>query len=402
MKSSPHAIRRDGLLVWGAALLLLGQLAAAAGAAERKPATRPTQLTTYQTQYYVICSDLDPQMVKEAAARLTAMARQCRRRTKGFSRVSPKPMPFYLFADRRDYYAAGGLAGSLGTFTPRGLMATAAENGKLDWRILQHEAFHQFAYQTISKELPVWLSEGLAEYFTEGIWTGDNFVTGLVPPGRLRRVQEMIRDNKLVPFRKMMLMSPAEWNADIQRRNYDQAWSMVHFLILADRGRYQKAFSQFVNDVAAHRPWEIAFQRRFGPDAASFQKKYARWWASLNRQDCTKKYCLAAVQTLTSFLARASARRQSFPDARAFLAAAREGRLRADPTQWLPPSLLADALKMAEKSGTWTLKTTGPRLSMILTARDGTTFTGTFELRDGRVEEVKVTVSRPDRTNRPP
>ena len=33
--------------------------------------------------------------------------------------------------------------------------------------------------------MPTWLNEGLAEYFGEGIFTGDGFVTGVISPERL-------------------------------------------------------------------------------------------------------------------------------------------------------------------------------------------------------------------------
>ncbi len=53
------------------------------------------------------------------------------------------------------------------------------------------------------------------------------------------------------------------------------------------------------------------------------------------------------MATLTSFLARATAQRQAFPDLAAFVAAADGNELQVSPDDWLPPSLLAGALAAA-------------------------------------------------------
>ena len=59
---------------------------------------------------------------------------------------------FYLFLDAKDYFAAGGILGSVGCYkadkSGARLMAMApgGANPQL-WKIVQHEGFHQFAHQ---------------------------------------------------------------------------------------------------------------------------------------------------------------------------------------------------------------------------------------------------------------
>lgn len=373
---------------------VLGLLVARAGA---PGATAAGRLPRYETPYYVIHSDLDRETLREAAARMTAMAEEYHQRTKDFGRTVRRRLPFVLFAERADYEAAGGQPGSSGMYTGRALIADGSLAGSPHfWRVIQHEGFHQFAHTTISSRLPVWVDEGLAEYFAHGVWTGDGFVTGVIPPGRARKVQAMVRAEKLLPFERMIAMDRDAWNGALNVRNYDQAWSMVHFLVHADDGRYREAFVAFINDVARYRPVTRSFARRFGTDIDAFEKRYAEWWTSVPENPTRDLYDRATVATLTSYLARAHKAGQAFDDAEAFLAAGRGGKIEIDRSDWLPPGLLGDALERARRIGDWSLKTDGEMPALTLTRPDGAAMTGSFRYdRDGRVADVDVETAAP-------
>jgi len=392
--------RASRTLAW--AVIVLGLAEISLPSPVETPASRPAGLKLYKTRYYDIYTDLDGQIIAEAKARLTAMGNEYRRRTRSFSAGRPMPMPFYIFSRKEDYYAAGGMANSVGTYRRDKLLAYFRQERPADsWRTIQHEGFHQFADQAIGRRLPVWLAEGLAEYFEEGLWTGDGFVTGLIPPRRLKRVKEAIAANRLVSFDEMLSLSRQDWNDDIRADKYGQAWSMVHFLVHGRQGRYQKAFAAFVNDVAAGRPGKAAFKNRFGGDTRAFQENYADWWRSLSDNPTAERYLLATVQTLTSFLARASSQGQNFRTAQAFLAAARQGRLRTSPDQPLPGSLLTSAIKRVRQAGRWALAGDGQWPSLVLRTAAGKTFVGRFRIEGSRVTGVDVTIaavsSQPER-----
>jgi len=389
-------MNRVRLIHCGLAIGLVAMSLPAAG-----PGRPKASLRTYQTRYYVIHTDLELDTVREAAARLTGMAEEYHRRTKGFAGVIRKRLGFYLFSNKADYHAAGGPAGSAGVYTGKALMAIAPKQyGDRIWRIVQHEGFHQFAHTVISRRLPVWVDEGLAEYFGHGVWTGDGYVTGVIPPGRLKRVKVMIRSGRVMPFMDMLMMNRKTWNSHLAMRNYDQAWSMVQFLVHAEGGKYRKAFGAFISDIAARRPWKQAFVNRFGRDVKGFQQRYGEWWLSLPKAPTAELYDKAVVQTLTSFLARAFARGQKFATAEEFFRLAGEEKLKADSKQWLPPGLLAKALAQASKLKEWSL-VSGKAPALILTQADGVKFTGTFSLDSARVGQVKVTIRRPEPATRP-
>lgn len=246
----------------------------AGGAWLLEPAPAQALMKAYETPYYIIHTDLDLEGTREAAVRMTATAEEYHRRTKGFAGKIRRKLPFYLFRHAKDYYAAGGMPGNAGVFDGKKLMAIAGEDtSQQTWHIIQHEAFHQFAASVIRGDIPVWVNEGLAEYFGQGIFTGDGFMVGVVPPGRLQRLKAGINGNQLKPLGKFMQMSYKQWSDEFTDANYDQAWSMIHFLVHADDGKYVKALAAFMNDIGVRRmPYELAWEKNFGKNIAAFQK----------------------------------------------------------------------------------------------------------------------------------
>ncbi len=384
------------------AIMVLLCMAAAAPADSNSDAHRedsgtetPAEFKSYSTRYYVVRTDLDPKIVREAAARLDSLLVEYATRTQGFSGRARTKMSFFMFAKRADYYAAGGPTGTAGLYDGNKLMAVVP--GKPDqqfWRIVQHEGFHQFADTVISPDLPAWLSEGLAEYFGEAIWTGDGYVTGVISNKRLKRIRKMLKAGNLRPIDDMAGLTISQWNAQLQKRDYDQTWSMVHYLVHAENGKHQKDFAKFVNDIVAGRPWSFAFINRFG-EFGYFKRKYTEWWLALKDNPTAKKYDIATVQTLMSFLARATAEGQSFKDFNAFAATARQGKLRHAKNQWLPQSLLTSALQRADSAGKWALRETNTVTALFLRKPDGTLIKATLTKADGRIGKVNVSISRP-------
>ena len=378
-----------------------------AWAAGRTAPASAADLKRYETRYYTIYTDLDPDVEREAAARMTRMAEEYHDRTRSFAGVIRHRFPFYLFRSEADYHAAGGMPGTAGVFIGSAdgegkLMAFAGQHiTAYTWHTVQHEGFHQFAHAVIGGDIPTWLNEGLAEYFGEALFTGDGFVTGVVPPFRLARLQAEIRAGALKPVRAIMDVSPAQWRAEMNIGNYDQAWSMVHFLVHADGGRYAPAFSACIRQISAGKPFDVAWRTTIGP-ADGFEDRWKAYWLAQPRSPTHDLYVRATVATLTSFLARATAERQAFPDLSAFVTAADDDRLRMAADDWLPHSLLAGALTAAHldhgtadtaatTDGHWELKAgRQPTLADVLT--DGTRLTGWFTLNGTFVAAVNVEV----------
>ena len=378
-------------------------------------AAQQRQQVQYPTPYYIISTDADMDVVRELAVRVTAVAEVYYERTKSFAGVIRTRFPLYVYTNAADYHEAGGPEGSAGCYSHRGrsgrLMAIAQPGReKFLWHVLQHEGFHQFAHMVITEHLPIWVNEGMAEYFGIGIWTGDGLVTGVVPPDRLKTIQRLIQDKSLLSFEQMLSMSREQWNAaiggDSAWRNYIQAWSMVQFLVHADDGQYQKAFGNFICDLAHRVNWKTAWSNRIGHDIEGFEKRYAEWWLAQS-EDCSRDlHVQATVQTLGSYLRRAKLQRLKFQTASDFFAAAREGRIKPldDINEWLPADMLLECTSAAMLLGKWSLEAPrGKPTTLTLTTHDGKTYCATIamqsKLRCNRVLVQCSNASGPEKSS---
>jgi len=368
-----------------------------------QPAKPPEGLKRYEGRYYIINTDFTGDDLREADLRMTKMAEEYKKRTEGFSGAIGHKFPFFLFRDIEDYHRAGGMEGTAGVFNPNTdtLMAYAGDKASTQtWNVIQHEGFHQFARSVIGGELPIWVNEGMAEYFGEGIFTGDGFITGVIPPRRLTLIKEDIGQKKFKPIKEMMLFTHERWNKEMSQENYDQAWTMVQFLAHAENGKYQGAFVKFMRAIATGQKWDAAWLSSFG-SAEGFEKKWSEYWLRMDENPTADLYARAVTETLTGVLGRATAQKQKFETFDQLVDSANKNEVNIDTRDWLPPRLIASAFaraaKMQEQGGKFDLlPAQGSRLPMILcTMANGMKVTGKFTISGGRV--AKVTTESPVR-----
>lgn len=355
----------------------------------------------YRTRYYVLYSDMDLPTVREAALRLTRMAQHYHQRTKALGEIRQR-LPFYLFSRQADYIAAGGMAGSAGQYSGDKLMAWGSGQGV--WSTMQHEGFHQFVHRAIGGRMPVWLNEGLAEYFGHSHWTGDGFVSGVIPAGLKGRLDKQIRRGQLVPFQKMLSMTSAEWLAKLERKHYDQAWAMVHFLVHAKDRKYRQALGDMIRDISRGADPVASFRKRITRNIDGFEKHFVEWWKALPGNPSAELETEILVQTLTSYLARAQLLGLELEDVDAFFKLAGSGEitsgLESKSELWLPQSLLKQALARARRVKGWQLKVVANRPRLILPLDKDRQMVGWYTISNGNKVGVQVEVepvSQPDR-----
>jgi hypothetical protein len=353
------------------------------------------------TPYYTLHTDVSDAEARETDLRMTRMFEEYQRRTAGFAGTVRQKFPFFLFRSERDYHAAGGPQGSAGVFIrePEGkrLMAIAGEKTDAEtWHTVQHEGFHQFADASIANPLPAWANEGLADYFGEAVWTGDNFVTGLIPTPRMKAVQNSIRTGGFKPFKVLMNLSYKDWNGDLSTENYDEGWSMIHFLANADGGKYQAPFLQYMQQISHGITTDNAWANVFGRDIDGFQARYAAYWTSMQDGPTRAGYIKAVVLTETSFLARAYLLKQTPKDAASFFKEYKPPEYGVNRDLWLPPELFTEYAEVVEALGKWTITpaAAGTLPKLVLQTEEGATLTGTFTVINGKVGKVEITVAQ--------
>lgn len=137
-----------------------------------------------------------------------------------------------------------------------------------DWRRQNPESiiFHEYVHFLTGggqRSLPVWLGEGLAEYFSTFAVAGGGkqIVIGRVIPAHLRR----LREGGWMPMRTLLTAdqsSPYYQELDKKTVFYAQAWALTHYLMTGEADR-QSQFRQFLNAVAAGLSAESALKQFF-------------------------------------------------------------------------------------------------------------------------------------------
>jgi hypothetical protein len=318
---------------------LIAAWAAAPAAGQERQAMVPWWYRARQAEvgHYWIKTDLPAGEADALARHLNLMYEQYVGRLASLPARAPTPLNVLLFADRLDYEETlrrrYGLdaegTGGLFFVKPAGT-ALALWTGGLPPRrvlhVLQHEGFHQFAYSRFGRDLPRWVNEGLAELFGASVMVDGSLLIGQVSARALDDVRSSIELGTSVPFDTMLVMTPAQWSealaADGAAGLYAQSWSMVHFLVYGEGGRYQAAFERYLRLINAGYRSREAFVRAF--DTEDFGPFERRWQQYVT--NASPDSFVTALERL-EFLAagaRELARREVFPESLAELRAGLE------------------------------------------------------------------------------
>lgn len=258
---------------------------------------RHSPLNTYASAHYVIHTDIPRDEVRRFATHMDAVFRAFERRFAGFESRDRDPMPVYLFQAEAGYHAflatqQINAANSSGMFftgpTGRGLAVYVEGQPRSKvFATLQHEGFHQFAYDYLGRDVPIWLNEGLAQYFETGVIVGSELRTGMTDSFALEAVQNALRQGKAVPFDELLADTPATWHTrlskdpDRARLAYAQSWSMAYFLVHANEGRYRPPLDDYLHRLSKGAPPTATFAEVFGSDIVAFERVWRRYTLTL-------------------------------------------------------------------------------------------------------------------------
>jgi len=223
--------------------------------------------------------------------------------------------------------------GSQGRYMPaRNMISGWMPADEIDHMLdtLRHEGTHQFVEQFIGPKCPLWLNEGLAEYFERSRFKDGQLQPGQVPATTLSALKRAMDSGKLIPLARMLNMSSAEWLAAVQvgtpqaALQYKEAWSMVHFLQGADNGKYRAPLMQFIQYIARSMPVAESWDNAFGPGStAAFERRWIDYLKEL--KPTTGLGCRWNLQVLGFLLTRAEGAEWKSIDA--VYQAATEGKL---------------------------------------------------------------------------
>ena len=257
------------------------------------------QLTKMKGRNYTIYTDLPPKSARPFATHMDTVFDQYKKRFRGFISRDKREMPLYLFQTEKDYLlflAKNGIDGKNtgGMFfldrNIHGLATFLTDGDRLNTlRTLQHEGFHQFAYVYIGHNLPLWANEGLAEYFENGIVVGRRMKLGYAKERKIELLRTAMEKDALIDFDQLLAIAGEQWGYNLRtdlrlgHLQYAQSWSLVHFLIHGDNGRYQAAFEKYLRLVGKGRPSVSAFRAAFGvrDDTTAFRQRWEAYLKTL-------------------------------------------------------------------------------------------------------------------------
>ncbi|MGH9449263.1 MAG: tetratricopeptide repeat protein [Terriglobia bacterium] len=126
-----------------------------------------------------------------------------------------------------------------------------------------HEYAHFVTRQSIPG-LPLWLTEGLADFFSDTRFQGEQVYLGAPDAGNL----SVLRSRPLLPLKTLLTVdhsSPYYTREDRVQIFYAESWALTHYLLLRDLQQRTNHVNEYADDVAAGGDPVGSFAKIFGP-----------------------------------------------------------------------------------------------------------------------------------------
>lgn len=186
----------------------------------------------------------------------------------GLQLASPAPVWVYVFKNSAAfapyrYVRDGKLQGGEGYFVAHPYASYIAVDGDQEGEA-RGAIYHEYLHYVLANNypgLPLWLDEGLAEYYSTFAVRDGEVKLGLPLPHHV----SWLRRNRLLPLTEVLTLEETSPGYDEDRRRgifYAQAWALVHYLMTQRRPQVE----QLLRDAAAGALGDDAFQRAFGAD----------------------------------------------------------------------------------------------------------------------------------------
>jgi lipoprotein NlpI len=144
--------------------------------------------------------------------------------------------------------------------------------------------FHEYQHFILSNNLPnvpLWLDEGLAEYFSafEPRYEGREVLLGRAHG----RHVSVLRRATLIPLQRLFDIdhkSPEYNESGKTGLFYAQSWALVHYLMLGNDGKRQPQLARFMSLLGNSRPIEENFRQAFQTDYKTIERELQDYIAS--------------------------------------------------------------------------------------------------------------------------
>jgi hypothetical protein len=139
---------------------------------------------------------------------------------------------------------------------------TRASGGRSSFPLVAHEFTHGFFRRNVLG-LPLWMDEGLAEFYGNTRFTDAEVIFGRAAPGNVW----LLKHRTLLPFSAMLTMdpgSPTYRDHDGTNMFHAESWAAVHYFLMAPEVRDQKRLDAYLDALQNAPSPSAAAQRTFG------------------------------------------------------------------------------------------------------------------------------------------
>ena len=195
-------------------------------------------------------------------------------------RVTGIPLLVVIFRDDRSFtpykFLTEGKPAEVGGFYQRGrdldvIAVNVDRRATSPVSIIFHEYVHRLtSYST--QPWPRWLSEGMAEFYSSFELEKDEVALG----APLDHHVELLRESEMLSIDRLIQVehdSPEYLHSDKKGIFYAQSWALVHFLMMAEKGRFRSELIKFTELIELSYERQDAFYRSFDLDPAELQDR---------------------------------------------------------------------------------------------------------------------------------
>jgi len=150
--------------------------------------------------------------------------------------------------------------------------------------VLAHEGFHQFIGYELGQQIPIWLNEGMAQYFETCYNIGTHFYVGQISRNKLLYAQALIVNKQAPPLAQMIQWDRATFYANANVA-YPMSWALVYYLLNSNNDRFEQSeFRRYLQDLKVGKDDVKSLQRRFGSNSNHWQSDFEDYILHLKAQ----------------------------------------------------------------------------------------------------------------------
>ena len=236
-----------------------------------------------QSENFTVFGNAGAKQVRRTATDLERFREVLGLITKGFDFSADVPTSVYMFktdGDLEPYKlnASGKPRSVAGYFLERPLrkyIAIDASAGSTPKYLIFHEYVHSLMQQTFSS-LPLWLNEGLAEYYSTFRFRENSNTAEIGHP--IDRHLYYLGQHSMIGLDELFSTTHRSSTYNEGTRQgvfYAQSWALVHYLVATDERR--KQFGTFLRELRDGAGTEDALRAGFGVDLPTLEKQLEKY-----------------------------------------------------------------------------------------------------------------------------